>query len=170
MGRLISPRHREKRSSQRRGVIPWRYPWEVVKSIELSDNWDRRDALPIDLLRNPASRPVRLSSRCWKHPAKLSFNSSRAGGSLPPSLLQPFTPSDGVGLSPAGGAGRFSLNAHSPGSDLSLGYHLAAGHAALIPCAYDNLWWRNRSSRAYTDLRSVYHEAGGIRIKMWLQS
>jgi hypothetical protein len=35
-------------------------PWEVVKSIELSDNSDRRDALPIDLLRNPglSARPV----------------------------------------------------------------------------------------------------------------
>jgi len=38
------------------GVIPG----EVVKSIELSDNWDRWDALPIYLLRNPglSARPV----------------------------------------------------------------------------------------------------------------
>lgn len=51
-------------SEQQKGLYSWVIPWEVVKSIELSDNWDRRDALPIDLLRDPASRPIRLSSAC----------------------------------------------------------------------------------------------------------
>jgi hypothetical protein len=44
----------------RRGSFSLVIPGEVVKSIELSDNWDRWDALPIDLLRNPglSARPV----------------------------------------------------------------------------------------------------------------
>lgn len=64
-------------------------PWEVVKSIELSDNWDRWDALPIDLLRNPglSARPV--IQHCWKHPAWLSFNLGEVGA-IRPILVQPF--------------------------------------------------------------------------------
>lgn len=65
-------------------------PWEVVKSIELSDSWDRWDALPITCSETPASRPVRLSSVSWTHPARLTFNQAQGRGISSPILLQPF--------------------------------------------------------------------------------
>lgn len=71
-------------------------PWEVVKSIELCDSWDRWDALPIDLLRNPGlwARPV--IQLCWTHPAWLTFNRVRGRGISSPILLQPFTQEGGA--------------------------------------------------------------------------
>ncbi len=49
-----------KRDNRSCGGYSLGIPGEVVKSIELSDNSDRWDALPIYLLRNPglSARPV----------------------------------------------------------------------------------------------------------------
>lgn len=79
-------------------------PWEVVKSIELSDSLDRWDALPIDLLRNPglSARPV-IQLEAGRTPRGLPSTVRRAGGFHPPSCCNLSLAR--AGLSPAGGNG-----------------------------------------------------------------
>jgi len=108
-------------------------PWEVVESI---DRATIRLAERITSLSAPKPRPLGP----FGHPApagltSLNFPSILTRQGHKSHLLANFHFANEAGLSPAGGAGRFSLNAHSPGSDLSLGYHGAAGRAAEFPCA-----------------------------------
>lgn len=79
-------------------------PWEVVKSIELSDSWDRWDALPVDLLRNPglSARPV-IQREAGRTPRGFPSTVRRAGGFHTPSCCN--LSLTGAGLLPAGGSG-----------------------------------------------------------------